>query len=137
MSRPIGPQDCVTSEYIEATRLGVLIRTPLENVTHFSAEHKQVVAHTKSAGTFTLNIPLWDIASTICHRATQVHRSHLVMNHTLRGIKRYRPVRSDQWAFEILTTVAHGPHRACVQHTIPISRRETQRVNQVWRDHNA
>lgn len=131
------PLDAVTCEYVQATRRGVCIRTPLENVTHFSAEDKCVTAYTKSSGGFTLGIPLWEIQTVLMHLATSVHRSHLVMNHMLRGIKRYRPLRSDQWAFEILATERYGDRLATVCHTIPVSRRLTQQVNKVWREANA
>lgn len=103
MSRP---QNQVTRDYVDATRLGVHIRTPLENVTHFKAEDKYVTVFTKANGQFTLNVRLWDIASTICHMATSTHRSYLVMNHALKGAKMFKPTGGEHHLIEVNGHVA-------------------------------
>lgn len=140
MSRPIGPQDCVTCEFVAATRLGVHIRTPLENVTHFKAEDKYVTVFTKANGQFTLNVRLWDIASTLCHIATSAHRSYLVMNHAMKGAKMFKPTGGDHYLIEIMATLPRqypgGPMGLC-GHEIRVARREAARVRQAWREANA
>lgn len=124
--------DLVTSEFVQATRLGVCIRTPLENVTHFKAESKYVTAFTKANGEFTLDIPLWDIETTICHLATVTHRSYLVMDHALKGAKMFKPAGAAVWELEVINTLAHGPHRALCPRIIRVARREAKRVRALW-----
>lgn len=118
--------DSVTAEYIEAYRLGVLVRTPIENIAFFQAEHKAVVAHTKSNGAYVLNVPLWEIEETLKDRALLVHRSYLVMNDILAGRSNWR--KGNHWVFEIITSVRIGDRLGACPHIIPVSRRLTKKV---------
>ena len=118
--------DSVTAEYIEAYRLGVLVRTPIENIAFFQAEHKAVVAHTKSNGAYVLNVPLWEIEETLKDRALLVHRSYLVMNGILAGRSNWR--EGNHWVFEIITSVRIGDRLGACPHIIPVSRRLTKKV---------
>lgn len=126
MPRSNKQPDAVTTEYIEAYRLGVLIRTPLENIAFFQAEHKAVVAHTKNNGAFVLNIPLWEIEETLKTQALLVHRSYLVMNSTLPGRSNWR--KGNHWVFEIITSARIGDRLGACPHIIPVSRRLTKKV---------
>lgn len=126
MPRSNKQPDSVTTEYIEAYRLGVLVRTPLEDIAFFQAEHKAVVAHTKGNGSFVLGIPLWEITKTLKGRAMLVHRSYLVMNGILAGRSNWR--RGDTWVFEVITSVRIGDHLGACPHIIPVSRRLTRKV---------
>lgn len=119
--------DAVTAEYIEAYRMGVFIRTPIENIAFFQAEHKAVVAHTKTNGAFVLDIPLHAIATTLKGKVTQVHRSYLVPNDLLPGLKHWRHGNTT-WVCEIITSVKHGDRIGLCPHTIPISRRLNSKV---------
>jgi hypothetical protein len=131
------PKDEVTSEYVQAHRAGICIRTPLENVTHFQAEDKYVTAFTQTHGEFTLNLPLWLITRILKDRATAVHRSYLVMNPTLKGAKMFKPAGADQWVFEVLSSMRHGDARAVVPRIIRVARREAKRVRALWKKANA
>lgn len=126
MPRQNKSPDVVTPEYIEAYRRGVLIRTPLENIAFFQAEHKAVVAHTKNNGDFILDIPLWVIGETLKDQTTLVHRSYLVPNDVLPGLKNWR--KGNHWVFEIITSIRVGDRVGLCPHTIPVSRRLTQKV---------
>lgn len=121
--------DCVTENYIEAHRLGVFIQTPLENVAFFRAEHKSVVAYTKNNGSYTLQLPLHEIEATLKDQATLVHRSVLVMNHMLPGIKHWRA--DHNWVLEIICFHRMGDRQALVPYTLPISRRLNAKVRAV------
>lgn len=125
--------DAVTTEYIEAYRMGVFIRTPLEKVAFFQAEHKAVVAHTKANGAFILDIPLHQIETTLKDKVTRVHRSYLVPNDVLPGLSHWRHGNTT-WVFEIVTSVQHGGRVGLCPHTIPISRRLTRKVKLKLRD---
>lgn len=118
--------DVVTAEYIEAYRLGVLVRTPIENIAFFQAEHKAVVAHTKSNGAYILNVPLWEIEETLKDQALLVHRSYLVMNGILPGRSNWR--KGNHWVFEVITSVRIGDRLGACPHIIPVSRRLTKKV---------
>lgn len=122
--------DAVTREYIEAHRLGVLIRTPIENVAFFKAEHKSVVAYTKNNGSFVLQIPLWRIEETLQGMFLHVHRSHLVQRALIPGASTWRTTTCRQ--FEIITSVRRydGLIGLC-PHTIPIARRLTGKIKAV------
>lgn len=121
--------DAVTTEYIEAQRLGVLVRTPLNHIAFFKAEHKAVVAHTKNNGAFVLQIPMHKIEATLKGLVTSVHRSYLVMNDELPGRSRWRT--STGWRFEVVTSVRVGDRLALVPHTIPIARRVSVAVRKL------
>lgn len=127
MPRSNKQPDVVTAKYIEAYRLGVLVRTPLENIALFQAEHKAVVAHTKSNGAFILGIPLHQIETTLKGKVTRVHRSYLVLNDVLPGLSHWRHGNT-AWVFEIVTSVQHAGRIVLCPHTIPISRRLTSKV---------
>lgn len=118
--------DTVTAEYIEAYRLGVLIRTPIQNIAFFKAEDKAVVAYTKNNGSFVLSTPLWLIKSTLKDTATQVHRAYVVLNSMLPGLKHWK--KGTTWEMEVITSVKAGERLGLMPHTIPISRRETKKV---------
>lgn len=118
--------DAVTAEYIEAYRLGVLVRTPIENIAFFQAEHKTVTAHTKSNGAFSLYVPLWEIEQTLKDKALLVHRSYLVMNDMLAGRSNWR--KGNHWVFEIITSARIGDRLGACPHIIPVSRRLTKKV---------
>lgn len=124
--------DAVTTEYIEAYRLGVLIRTPLENIAFFQAEHKAVVAHTKNNGAFVLDIPLHEIESTLADKVTKVHRSYLVPNEVLPGLKSWRD--GPHWVMEIMTNVRFGDRLGMCGHVIPVSRRLTKKVKTLLKE---
>lgn len=126
MPRSNKQPDVVTAEYIEAYRLGVLVRTPIENIVFFQAEHKAVVAHTKSNGAYVLNVQLWEIEETLKDRALLVHRSYLVMNDILAGRSNWR--KGNHWVFEIITSARVGDSLGACPHIIPISRRLTNKV---------
>lgn len=126
MPRPNRQPDLVTTEYIEAYRLGVLVRTPIENIAFFKAEHKAVVAHTKSSGSFVLDVPLWLIQVVLKEQTLLVHRSYLVMNSILAGRSNWRVGK--HWVFEIITSVPVGNSLGACPHIIPISRRLTNKV---------
>ena len=126
MPRPNRQPDLVTTEYIEAYRLGVLVRTPIENIAFFKAEHKAVVAHTKSSGSFVLDVPLWLIQVVLKEQALLVHRSYLVMNGILAGRSNWR--EGKHWVFEIITSARVGDSLGACPHIIPISRRLTNKV---------
>lgn len=119
--------DAVTTEYVEAYRMGVFIRTPIEKVAFFQAEHKAVVAHTKTNGSFVIDIPLHEIETTLKGLVTRVHRSYLVPEDALPGLKHWRNGNTT-WVFEIITSVQHGGRVGLCPHLIPISRRLTGRV---------
>ena len=123
--------DTVTTEYIEAYRLGVLIRTPIENIAFFHAEHKAVVAHTKSNGQFTLQIPLWSIEKTLKRSFILAHRSYLVQRKLIPGRSHWRV--GSAWEFEIITSVSYNGHQGLLPHRIPISRRLTSKVQAILR----
>lgn len=125
--------DAVTTEYVEAYRMGVFIRTPLEKVAFFQAEHKAVVAHTKANGAFILDIPLHQIETTLKDKVTRVHRSYLVPNDMLPGLSHWRDGNTT-WAFEIVTSVQHAGRIGLCPHKIPISRRLTNKVKAKLRD---
>lgn len=137
MSRATGTQDRVTREFVDAKRLGVLIRTPLENVSHFQAEHKGVTVFTKSNGEFSLNIPLWLIERILHGHAISTHRSYLVMNHALKGSKMFKPTGAANWEIEVMATVHFGGRVGMQPHAIRIARRENKRVREQWRKANA
>lgn len=118
--------DSVTAEYVEAYRLGVLVRTPLENISFFQAADKAVTAHTKSNGAFILDVPLWEIEETLKGQAILVHRSYLVMNGTLPGRSNWR--EGSHWVFEVITSIRVGNSLGACPHIIPISRRLTKKV---------
>ena len=118
--------DTVTTEYIEAYRLGVLIRTPIENVAFFRAEDKAVVAFTKAGGQFTLDVPLCRITSTLEGQFLLVERSHLVQIALLPGLKHFR--QGSHWVFEIITYERIGTRMGLLPTIIPVSRRLTQKV---------
>lgn len=126
MPRPNKHLDAVTTEYIEAYRMGVFIRTPIENIAFFQAEHKAVVAHTKSNGAFILDVPLWQIADTLKDQALQVHRSYLVMNGILAGRSNWR--KGSGWVFEVITSIRVGNSLGAKPHIIPIGRRLINKV---------
>lgn len=126
MPRPNRQPDLVTTEYIEAYRLGVLVRTPIENIAFFKAEHKAVVAHTKSSGSFVLDVPLWLIQVVLKEQTLLVHRSYLVMNGILAGRSNWRVGK--HWVFEIITSVPVGNSLGACPHIIPVSRRLTKKV---------
>lgn len=126
MPLKIKAPDVVTTEYIEAHRLGVLVRTPLENIAFFAAEDKSVAAYTKTNGAFVLQIPLHKIEDILKGRATAVHRSYVVMNETLPGLKNWR--KGSHWVFEVTTSVRMGDRVGLLPHIIPISRKLTQQV---------
>lgn len=122
--------DAVTPEYIEARRLGVLVRTPIENVAFFKAEDKAVVAYTKSNGSFVLDIPLHQIAETLKGKMTQVHRSHLVASNIMPGLSHWRS--GTIWVFEIKTVVRRADGAiGMLAHSIPISRPLTREVRKL------
>lgn len=125
--------DAVTTEYVEAYRMGVFIRTPLEKVAFFQAEHKAVVAHTKANGCFILDIPLHQIETTLKDKVTRVHRSYLVPNDMLPGLSHWRDGNTT-WAFGIVTSVQHAGRIGLCPHKIPISRRLTNKVKAKLRD---
>jgi DNA-binding LytR/AlgR family response regulator len=118
--------DAVTPEYIEAYRLGVFIRTPIDNIAFFQAEHKAVVAHTKSNGSFTLDIPLVEIEATLGDKVMRVHRAYLVMTGILPGRSNWR--KGSHWVFEVITSVRFGDRLGACPHIIPISRRLVSKV---------
>lgn len=118
MSRPM--HELVTQEYVAAYRLGVLIRTPLENITHFQAEDKYVIVHTKTNGDFVIGITLWWICSVLQKQATRVHRNCLVMNHALPGARLYRPAG------------AHTMILESSDFTILVSRNEAKNARKAW-----
>lgn len=122
--------DAVTREHIDAYRLGVLIRTPIENVAFFKAEHKSVVAYTKNNGSFVLQIPLWKIEHTLQGMFLHVHRSHLVQRALIPGCKTWR--NSNCRKFEMITSVRRydGVLGLC-PHIIPIARRLTGKIKAV------
>lgn len=126
MPLKIKAPDVVNTEYIEAHRLGVLIRTPIENVAFFQADQKVVMAHTKTNGEFALEIPLWVIEQTLPGMFTHVHRSYLVQTSLLPGLKHWR--KGSHWVFEIITSVRLAGRVGLVDHVIPVSRRLTQQV---------
>ena len=134
------PKDQVTCEFVAATRMGVHIRTPLENVTHFQADQKYVTAFTKTNGEFVLNVPLWEITTTLCHLATVTHRSYVVMDHALKGAKMFRPTGGNHYLIEVMATIPSihrgGPIGLC-GHEIRVARREVRRVRQAWEKANA
>lgn len=133
MTRKNKLPDEVTTEYVAAHRRGVYIQTPLDNVTHFSAGDKYVTVHTKNAGEFIISVPIWYIASTLGRKlATRVHRSHVVMNHMLPGIKMLRQDNSMHWCFEILSTVTAGDRVGIKTSIVPVARREGTRIRKVW-----
>jgi len=121
MARYVRPPDTVTSDYIEAHRLGVCIRTPIENVAFFKAEHKAVVAYTKGNGEFMLQIPLWVIEEVLKGKFMHVHRSYLVQRRLMPGLSTWRTVTCR--VFEIKTTVKFGDRIGITAHTIPVARR--------------
>jgi DNA-binding LytR/AlgR family response regulator len=122
--------DAVTPEYIEARRLGVLVRTPIENIAFFQAEHKAVVAHTKTNGSFVLDVPLCEIAETLKDKATTVHRAYLVPNDVLPGLKSWR--KGEHWVFEIITSVRRADGMVgLIDHVIPVARRSTNKVRKL------
>lgn len=131
------PKDRVTCEYVAATRMGVHIRTPLENVTHFKADQKCVTIFTKSNGEFVVNLPLWQIAKTLSHLATSTHRSFVIMNHQLKGSKFLRVTEGGRYVIEVINTVRFGNRWAMVPCEIHVGRREVPRVREVWRKANA
>ena len=119
--------DAVTPDYIEAYRLGVFVRTPIENIAFFQAEHKAVVAHTKTNGAFVLDVPLKEILSTLEDKATLVQRGYVVMNATLPGAKSWR--KGSHWVFEVITSVRrHDGMVGLIDHIIPIARRRIRQV---------
>lgn len=124
--------DAVTPDYIEAHRLGVFIRTPIENIAFFQAEHKAVVAYTKTAGSFVLDIPLHEIEATLAGKVTMVHRSYLVPTDLLPGLKHWR--NGSHWVMEIMTNVRCGDRLGMMGHTIPVSRRLTQKVKALLKE---
>lgn len=118
--------DLVTPKYIEAYRLGVFIRTPIENVAFFRAEDKAVVAFTKANGQFTLQIPLHEIQSTLAGQFLKVHRSHLVQMAILPNLKRWR--EGSHWVFTVITSVRFGDRMGLLPTIIPVSRRLAKKV---------
>lgn len=123
--------DEVTADYITAHRMGVMIRTPLENIAFFQAEHKAVVAHTKTNGSFVLAVPLHEIEATLAGKATKIHRSYLVLNDMLPGAKHWRTGSS--WTMELMTMVMAGSHRGIVSHEIPVSRRGISKTKKLFK----
>jgi uncharacterized protein YifN (PemK superfamily) len=130
MPKQKGCRDNVTTEYIEASRLGVFVRTPIENIAFFQAEHKAVVAHTKNNGAFVLDVPLWVIEETLKDKAVKVHRSYLVMKDTFPGRANWR--KGNHWVFEVITSVRIGSRLGACPHIIPVSRRLTSKVRKEW-----
>jgi len=124
--------DAVTTEHVEAYRLGVFIRTPIENIAFFQAEHKAVVAYTKTSGSFVLNVPLHEIEATLAGKVTMVHRSYLVPNDLLPGLSHWR--EGSTWVIEILTNVRYGDRMGLLAHKIPVSRRLTRKVKALLKE---
>lgn len=124
--------DVVTKDYLEAHRMGALIRTPIENIAFFKAEHKAVVAHTKNNGSFVLAIPIHEIQAVLADKVTMVHRSYLVANDVLPGLKNWRV--GPAWVCEIITTVRYGERMGICAHEIPISRRKAHKAKELFKE---
>lgn len=123
--------DAVTTDYIDAQRMGITIRTPIENIAFFKAENKAVVAYTKSNGQFMLQTPLWVIKEILKGKFIQVQRSYLVQRKLMPGRSHWRV--GEVWQFEIITSVSHNGNHGLLPHQIPISRRLTSKIKAILR----
>lgn len=81
MSTPSKHQ-VVTAGYIQAPRMGVVIRTPAANIRYFQFADKYCSAVT-TGGTFLLDMPLHEIAEVFADKAVRVHRSYVVMRNVM------------------------------------------------------
>jgi DNA-binding LytR/AlgR family response regulator len=122
----------VTPAFVQAPRVGVVIRTPIENITHFGFADKYCSAFTKSNGEFILNISLHEIADIFEGQAIRVHRSYVVMHHALASMKMLRQEGKSIWFLEALGSISHGGRCGIQSRMIPIARAERKMVRRAW-----
>jgi DNA-binding LytR/AlgR family response regulator len=106
----------ITTEYVQAARRGVVIRVPIENITHFSFSHKYAAAH-YAGGELMLAMSLTTIEAILGRKVIRTHRACLAVRQHLVSLER-DGVDLGGWV------TAQSPHDPTIQIKLRVSRRE-------------
>lgn len=110
----------ITTEYVQAARRGVVLRVPIENITHFSFSHKYAAAH-YSGGELMLSMSLTTIEAILGRKVIRTHRACLAVRKHLVSLER-DGVDLGGWV------TAQSPHDPTKQIRLRVSRRELNPV---------
>lgn len=114
----------MTPHYIQAARRGVVIRTPIESVTHFSYSDKYATAHTVN-GEYLLTTSLDVLEEIYGDQATRAHRSVLVMKYAINYLRRDNATGSHS-----LNLISLALSAQPTRWDVPVSRRGLKAVRQ-------
>lgn len=114
------PTEEVTAEYVQAARRGVVLRVPIENITHFSFSHKYAAAHF-AGGELMLSMSLVAIEAIVGKKLIRTSRSCLAVREHLVGLER-EGVDLGGWV------TAQSPHDPTIKIRLRVSRRELKPV---------
>ncbi|WP_443698618.1 LytTR family DNA-binding domain-containing protein [Pseudomonas sp.] len=110
----------VTADYVQAERRGVVLRVPMENITHFTFSHKYAGAH-YAGGELILSMSLVTIEEIVGKKLVRISRSCLAMRQHLTLLE-YDGLAGGGWV------TAQSPHDPTKQIKLRVSRRELNPV---------
>jgi DNA-binding LytR/AlgR family response regulator len=115
MSNPPPTQE-VTADDVQAARRGIVIRVPMENITHFSFSYKYAAAH-YAGGELMLSMSLVTIEAIVGKQLIRTSRSCLAVRKHLVSLE-YDRLDQGGWV------TAQSPHDPTIQIKLRVSRRE-------------
>jgi len=118
----------MTLHYIQAARRGVVIRTPIENITHFSYSDKYATAHT-ATGEFLLTTSLDALEEIYGEKAIRTHRSVLVMKHAINYLHRDNAAGPNS-----LNLISVAANSQLIRRDVPVSRHGLKTVRRALAD---